>query len=182
MSFVIVGSRHVIMGSRIPILDWSIMEASPRPRRRGYADTVTGEMFDLLVTQVPRPTHRQFGVFTMITNQVVDRASDALSDSDFKLLIRLATRMDDRNYLFLDLTTLAVEIKRTREYTSRAIARLVDHGMIHRGPKVGRSWTYRLDPHLGWRGDVDQRRKATKEAETRWFGAEQVPGQMELPQ
>ncbi len=90
--------------------------------------------------------------------------------------MRLATRMDDRNYIFFDLTTLAVEIKRTCQYTSGAIARLVDHGMIHRGPKVGRSWTYRLDPHLGWRGgDIEGRRKAMKEAETRWFGAVQVP-------
>ncbi len=159
------------------------MNPRPEPRRRGYADLETGELFDLAVVAVPRPTHRQFGVFTMITNEVVDRASDNLSSEDFRLLMRLVTRMDDRNYLFLDLTAFAAEIKRGRVYTSRAIARLVDLGALQRGPRVGRSWTYRLDPWLGWRGsDVEGRRKATKESERRWFGAEQVPGQMELPQ
>ncbi|MBM7052310.1 helix-turn-helix domain-containing protein [Rothia sp. ZJ1223] len=52
----------------------------------------------------------------------------------------------------MNTTEIAEEMHRSRESVSRAISRFVERGVLLRGPRVGRSYTYRLDPSTAWRG------------------------------
>lgn len=148
----------------------------PQHRERAYVDSLTGEMFDLVA--VPRSSTHVGGSFVMLTQAaVLDVAKRTdLTDGDLRLLLALLGRLNWENWLMLDITELATEIGRGRDKTSKGIKRLVDAGVLHRGPKAGRSWTYRLDPELGWKGHPSARPKAIAEARARWGSAE-VPGQ-----
>lgn len=145
----------------------------PEARERTYIDSQTGEMFDLVA--VPRSTSNHIGgAFVMLTQAaVLDVAKRTdLTDGDLRLLLALLGRLNWENWLMLDITELATEIGRGRDKTSKGIKRLVDAGVLHRGPKAGRSWTYRLDPELGWKGHPAARPKAIAEARARWGKAE----------
>lgn len=75
-----------------------------------------------------------------------DIANADWPDGDYKVFVKLLGRLDFENYLHLDVKALAEEMGRSREAVSRAIKRFIDRGILHRGPRVGRSYTYRLDP------------------------------------
>jgi hypothetical protein len=151
----------------------------PEARERTYIDSRTGEMFDLVA--VPRSSQHIGGAFVMLTQiAVLDVAKRTdLTDGDLRVLLALLGRLNWENWLMLDLTELSSEIGRERANTSRAIRRLVDAGVLHRGPKAGRSWTYRLDPELGWKGHPSARPKAIAEARARWGKAE-LEGQLTI--
>jgi len=146
------------------------------PGERTYIDSITGQMFDLVA--VPRTSTQIGGSFVMLTQTSVLEVAKRtdLTDGDLRLLLALLGRLKWENWLMLDVTALAAEIGRGRDKTSKGIKRLVDAGVLHRGPKAGRSWTYRLDPELGWKGHPSARVKAIHEARGRWGHAE-VPGQ-----
>ena len=151
----------------------------PTARERTYIDSLSGEMFDLVA--VPRHSHHIGGAFVMLTQAaVLDVAKRTdLTDGDRTVLLALLGRLNWENWLMIDVQELATEIGRTRQKTSPAISRLVDAGVLHRGPKAGRSWTYRLDPELGWKGHPSARPKAIAEARARWGKAE-LEGQMTI--
>ena len=138
------------------------MKEDPHP---GYADMRTGIVYDLVA--VPRERHSG-GRFAMVMQDALARvAREDWPDIDYRVLVMLFSRLDWENYLHLDLTELAKEMNRGRVTVSRSISRLVAAGVLHRGPRVGRSWTYRLDPNLGWKGKPDSRRRVQAELDKR---------------
>lgn len=135
--------------------------------QRGYADTETGEVYDLVAV----PRDRTKGRFVMaIQPAMTDAARGGWSGIDYQLLVWLLGRTDWDNYLLLNVSDVAREIGRSREHTSKAIRRLVDRGVLHRGPRVGRSFTYQLDPGHGWKGSPAGRRHLQAELERRGWG------------
>ncbi len=98
----------------------------------------------------------------------------------------LCSKLDWQNWLFLEVTGLAKELTRSRGETSRSLSRLLQRGVIHRGPKVARSWTYQLDPDFGYKSrPADRaalkRRLSLVEGGSPTVLPDPVPGQMELP-
>lgn len=140
-----------------------------RPQR-GYADTETGEVFDLIAV----PRERAAGGFVMAQQAALERlttAANCLKLGDYQVLMALFARLDWDNFLHLDLSDLAKKLGRDRAGLSRAVARLVAEGVLIRGPKVGRSHTYRLDPNLGWKGTPRGRAALSAQlAERGWGG------------
>lgn len=96
-----------------------------------------------------------------------DIANADWPDGDYKIFIKLLGRLDFENYLHLDVKELADEMGRSRETVSRAVSRFVERGILHRGPRVGRSYTYRLDPSTAWRGKSDARERVEREIRER---------------
>ncbi|WHS49449.1 hypothetical protein QM007_00055 (plasmid) [Rothia sp. SD9660Na] len=96
-----------------------------------------------------------------------DIANADWPDGDYKVFIKLLGRLDFENYLHLDVKALAEEMGRDRSGISRSISRFIDRGILHRGPRVGRSYTYRLDPGTAWRGKSDARERIEKEIRDR---------------
>ena len=139
-------------------------------QRIAYADTETGQVYDLVA--VPRSESKHWnrgGFFMGMLAAFDDIANQQWPDGDYRVFIKLMGRLDFENYLHLDVSELAREMGRSRETVSRAIARLIDRGILHRGPRVGRSFTYRLDPNTAWRGKPDSRDRIERQiAKRNW--------------
>lgn len=92
-----------------------------------------------------------------------------LTDGDRTVMLKLLSRLDFQNYLHVEVAELAAEMGRTRVGVSKSMKNLVDHGILHKGPRVGRSYTYRLDPGTAWRGKADDRSRIERELnERKW--------------
>ena len=61
-------------------------------------------------------------------------------------------RLDFENYIQVSQSDIADELEMKPSNVSRAVRKLIDHGFIKVGPKVGRSLTYQLHPDLAWKG------------------------------
>lgn len=81
----------------------------------------------------------------------------------------LFSQLDFQNFIRVPQTRIAKDLGIGRAHVSREIAKLAKVGIIVRGPKVGNSWTYQLDPYFGWKGDhqTKQRKVAELDAKRR---------------
>lgn len=61
-------------------------------------------------------------------------------------------KLDFENYVHLAQSEIAEALGLQKTHVSRAVRILCDKGIILKGPKVGRSITYRLNSHYGWKG------------------------------
>lgn len=66
----------------------------------------------------------------------------------------LLSKLSFENHILVQQAEIARVLKLPKETVSRAIAKLIDKGVIERGPKLGRTWSYKLNPYYGWKGDV----------------------------
>lgn len=155
-----------------------------QPQPRGYADIETGEVYDLVA--VPRSQSRSFnaGGFFMGMLAAFGDLADApdLTDGDRTVLLKLLSRLDWENYLHLNVSELSRDMGRARESVSRSVKHLEARGVIFRGPRVGRAYTYRLNPDLAWRGKPDARRRVQREIEKRGLKVvegDNMPGEPE---
>ena len=64
---------------------------------------------------------------------------------------------------------------------SRAVARLESLGIITRGPKSGRSPTFRLNPKVGWKGKAKEHFGALQKARAQGWNLIDGGQQMDLP-
>lgn len=154
-----------------------------RPREVRVVDADTAEHVSWAVV----PIRHQREEFVMVTQSALARVTRAgWPVGDYQILMELMSRLDWENFIHVDVSQLAGELGRDRVGVSRAIKRLMDRGAIHRGPRVGRSYTYRLDPSLGWKGRPEGRAALREKIARQWgVGADQVDeqldGQLELP-
>lgn len=92
-----------------------------------------------------------------------------LTDGDVRVLMKLLSRLEFQNFLLISLAELAEEMGRTREGVSKSMKRLEARGIVHRGPRKGRSYSYRLDPFVAWRGKAEDRARVEREIrERKW--------------
>ena len=72
----------------------------------------------------------------------------------FRILMFLLHRLDFENYIQVAQKEISETLKINKVNVSRAIKLLCDKGILLRGPKVGRSYCFRLNPYYGWKGRV----------------------------
>lgn len=87
-------------------------------------------------------------------------AKQDLTGEQMRVLMFVMGKLDFENWLRLSQAEIAKELGMKRPHVSRAINKLVEKGIIHKGPKVGTSWTYRLDPNFGWKGRMKNKKAA----------------------
>ena len=75
------------------------------------------------------------------------------------VLLYIMGKLDFENYINLSQKEIAQALKMQKQNVSRAMKELEKYGIIHKGPKVGLSWTYRLDPNFGYKGRAKNIRK-----------------------
>lgn len=121
-------------------------------------DISTGEIIEgaFSITQpirAPAALHR--GGFVMLSQQeqITEKIENAkLTASDWRVLWRLLAMLDFENWLHVDQTHIGNKLNMLPRHVNRSIGRLVNQGILARGPKVGRFGTLRLDPRLAWKG------------------------------
>ena len=106
----------------------------------------------------------------------IDQLADSpdLTDGDIRVLMKLFAKLDYENFIHLEIKQIAEEMGRSREAVSRSVSRLVQAGVLHRGPRVGRAYTYRMDTGTAFRGKPDARHRVQRELDSR--GWEVVEG------
>ncbi|GFE72237.1 helix-turn-helix domain-containing protein [Chroococcus sp. FPU101] len=77
-----------------------------------------------------------------------------LTGETLRVLMFLMARLDFENWIQITVTEIGKELELKQPNVSRAILLLEEKGIILRGPKVGRSYAFRLNPYYGWKGKV----------------------------
>lgn len=118
-------------------------------------DAVTGEVLDggTLVYCPPRAKIRE-GWFMGFQDGFLSLAALQLTGREWRVLAYLLGKLDFENYLHVSQADIARQLVIAPPDVSKAVRRLVEAGVLIRGPKVGRAGTLRLAPEFGWKGRV----------------------------
>ncbi len=93
-----------------------------------------------------------------------------LKGETYRVLLLLLSRLDFENWIQITQKEISEKLEIRKPHISRAISLLEEKEIILRGPKVGRSYAFRLNPYFGWKGklkNLDQYRKEKDEQETK---------------
>jgi hypothetical protein len=93
--------------------------------------------------------------------------SPRLQGQDFRVFFILVGHLELENYILTPQTEMANELGMPPSHFSRSVSRLIEEGVILKGPKIGRVCSYKLNPEYGWKGSakkhveaLDEHRKA----------------------
>ena len=136
---------------------------------KGYVDKYTGEDYGFPV--VCGRKRNPYGNGWVMNSQ--DAAILLAKDKDIKgethrVLWFIIGILDFENWVQLSVTEIAKELKMHRPDVSKAMKVLEGKEVILRGPKVGRSYAFMLNPDFGWKGKVknlDDYRKQKEDEE-----------------
>lgn len=76
----------------------------------------------------------------------------------FRVFLYLNARLDFENLFQVPQVEIAQALGMRFQNVNRAMTRLEELGVIIRGPKVGRSSSWRLNPNAGWKGKISHLR------------------------
>lgn len=133
-------------------------------RKLGQVDLDTGEVLEEgFIAYIAPKRQNAFGNWiAMAQNMMEVVAKSNLTGTDFKVLMMVLSRLDYENLLVINQSELAESIGLTRHHFSRSMAKLVNEGIILKGPKIGVSRSFRLNPTYGWKGTASNHKKAVK--------------------
>lgn len=119
-------------------------------------DVRTGEVQEGTLLWVPKKARSQFGRdwFQMAqdTLKVLNQHRKTLGMEGMAVFNALLSRLDFENFIQVSQTEIAAELQMRPSNVSRAIKKLIEHGFLKTGPKVGKSHTFQLHPELAWKG------------------------------
>jgi hypothetical protein len=132
-------------------------------KRVGTFDLETGEVLDGVAVWVGRRVRSPYGSKWMQVNQ--DALAEIAADPDmgteaFRVFLYLNARLDFENLIQVPQKEMSEALRMKQPAISRAIRLLTGKQILLKGPKVGGSGTYRLNPHYGWKGKVQNLTKA----------------------
>ena len=122
---------------------------------KGYVDKYTGEEvgFPVIVGRKRNP----YGKGWVMNSQeaMISVAKDKdIKGETHRVLWFIGGILDFENWVQLSVTEIANELDLKQPHVSRAMKVLEDKQIIFRGPKVGRSHAFMLNPEFGWKGKV----------------------------
>jgi len=126
----------------------------------------TGELMEGAVVGMFFPKREngfKAGWIAMAQEPMMKLAKSDLGAQEMKVLFGVLAKLDFENFLLLSVADLAKEIGMQRPNVSAAISSLEKLGVLLRGPKAGRSSTFRLNPDFGWKGSASNHKKALRE-------------------
>ena len=86
-----------------------------------------------------------------------------------RVLWLLVAHLDFENWIQLPQGEICRKLDMKKQDVSSAIKLLEKKEIIIRGPKVGRSYSFRLNPMLGWKGDVRNLEDYRKNQDDEWL-------------
>jgi predicted transcriptional regulator len=131
----------------------------------GHIDA-DGELHEgsVLALVVPKRKNGFYeGWVAVAQNAYMALANSGLGLEARRVLDILLARLDFENWIHLPQSEIAEILNMKRPHVSRAMRDLERVEVILRGPKVGRSFTYRINPNFGWKGSAKNHNAALKE-------------------
>ena len=97
-------------------------------------------------------------------------ASDEdISKEAFRILMFLMARLDFENWIQVTQKEICEKTNIKKSNVSRGISLLEKKGIILRGPKIGRSNAFRLNPYFGWKGKVKNLDEYRQKEDDQWL-------------
>jgi len=131
-----------------------------------YVDVQTGEILDgneYQIVAIPHRVRIQEGWFMAFQEAFEALATDKdLNGQTMKVLMFLMSRLSFENFIGLEQKEIGEKLKIHKTDVSACMKQLVDKGILERGPKLGRSSTYKLNPFYGWKGRVKNLKEERK--------------------
>lgn len=119
-------------------------------------DTSTGEVLAdgmfVFVAGRKRTKERFFMGFMSSFEELAK--DEQLAGAPLRVFTFLMGRLDWENYIAVQQVDIAADLKMHRVSVTKALGLLVSKGVLLKGPSLGRSASYRLNPHYGWRGSI----------------------------
>jgi len=126
-------------------------------RKLATIDLETGEILDGTLAYVgPRIKSPYSGGFFM-TNQFAleEIAKDKeLVGETLRIFLYVCSRLDFENYIQIPQMEISKDLQIDKSNVSKSISLLESKGILLRGPRVGKVYVWRLNPHYGWKGKV----------------------------
>ena len=121
----------------------------------GYEDTYTGEKygFPVIVGRKRNPYSKGWVMNNQEAMRILAKDKDIKAETH-RVLWFIGGILDFENWVYISITEIAQELNMQRSSVSKAIKLLEKKEVILRGPKVGRSHTFMLNPEFGWKGKV----------------------------
>jgi predicted XRE-type DNA-binding protein len=131
-----------------------------------YVDVHTGEILDgneYQIIAIPHRVRIQEGWFMAFQEAFEALATDRdLNGQTMKVLMFLMSRLSFENYIGLEQKEIVEKLKIHKPDVSACMKQLVEKGILEKGPKLGRSSTYKLNPFYGWKGRVKNLKEERK--------------------
>ncbi|WP_053104205.1 replication/maintenance protein RepL [Bacillus sp. FJAT-27231] len=123
-------------------------------------DPETGEIISLTMPYKPMKSNLGGGWMAMYQDALNWMADANLPNEQYRVLMKLLARLDFENYLRVTQSEIAKELNMKQPNVAKAIKALLEQDIIRKGPKVGNSNTYRLNPYIGHKGqNISQTKK-----------------------
>ena len=130
-------------------------------------DGFTGELLEGVLVYCG-VKHNPYGGGWIMNSQealmIIARDEDLTRDA-LRIFIEVCGRLDFQNWIQISQVEISKELNIHKVNVSKAIKLLVSKGILLQGPKVGRSFAYRLNPDYGWKGKVKNLNDYRKEIE-----------------
>jgi hypothetical protein len=128
----------------------------------GTINLDTGELLNGVPVWIGYRPVSPYGSRWMQVNQ--DALAEIAADPDlglqaWRVFAYLNSRLDFQNLIQVPQTEIAAALRMKPAAVSRAIRLLADKQIILRGPRVGRSSSFQLNPHYGWKGKIHELRR-----------------------
>ena len=130
-------------------------------------DNRTGELLEGLIIYCGVKYNPYAGGWVMNSQEALKLiAKDKdLQGRTLRVFLYLCGILDFENLIQIPQVEICKELDLKRSNVSLAIKILVDKDILIQGPKVGRSFAYRLNPDYGWKGKVKNLNEYRKELE-----------------
>jgi hypothetical protein len=125
--------------------------------RVGQIDLATGELLQEATLAVFYPKRKNgfiTGWLAMAQEPLMKLAEANLGGEAMRVLFAALAKLDFENYLVLNQADVGRQLGLQPSHVSRAIARLIDEGVLLAGPRIGVNRTYTLNPRYGWKGSA----------------------------
>ncbi len=131
--------------------------------RLGQVDLATGEILEGATLAVFYPRRKNgftTGWLAMAQEPLMKLAQADLGDEARRVLFALLAQLDYENFIAVNQAELGRQLKIKPSNMSRAVARLVQEGVLLAGPRLQAKGTYTLNPHYGWKGSAKGHQEA----------------------
>ena len=122
---------------------------------KGYVDKYTGEEFGfpVIVGRKRSPYGKGWVMNSQEALEIVAKDKDIKGET-YRVLFFICARLDFENWVQISITEIAKELGMHQPDVSKAMKVLETKEIILRGPRVGRSYSFMLNPEFGWKGKV----------------------------
>ena len=133
---------------------------------KGYIDKYTGKEYSFPVIFIDKRNPYSKGWFMNNQETSILLAKDKeIKGQTHRILRFIEGILDFENWVHISVTQIGKELDIHRQDVSKGIKLLQEKEIIIQGPKIGKSYTYMLNPSFGWKGKVKNLDKYREEKE-----------------